>query len=169
MREIIFITGGQRSGKSNFAKRLAEEKSASPIFLATSRIWDEEFADRIKRHQSERGSNWQTIEKDKSISQLKLEGKVVVLDCVTLWLNNFFFDNEYDLEKTLQEVKSEWNLFIDQDFTLIVISNELGMGVIPADKGTRQFTDLQGWVNQHIASLSDSVYLMVSGISVKIK
>lgn len=169
MREIIFITGGQRSGKSNFAKRLAEEKSASPIFLATSRIWDEEFADRIKRHQSERGSNWQTIEKDKHISQLKLDGKVVVLDCVTLWLNNFFFDNEYDLEKTLQEVKSEWNLFIDQDFTLIVISNELGMGVIPADKGTRQFTDLQGWVNQHIASLSDSVYLMVSGISVKIK
>ncbi|NVO09350.1 MAG: bifunctional adenosylcobinamide kinase/adenosylcobinamide-phosphate guanylyltransferase [Bacteroidales bacterium] len=169
MREIIFITGGQRSGKSNFAKRLAEGKSASPIFLATSRIWDEEFADRIKRHQSERGSNWQTIEKDKSISQLKLDGKVVVLDCITLWLNNFFFDNEYDLEKTLQEVKNEWNLFIDQDFTLIVISNEIGMGVIPADLGTRQFTDLQGWVNQHIASLSDSVYLMVSGISVKIK
>lgn len=169
MAEIIFITGGQRSGKSNFAKRLAEEKSASPIFLATSRVWDDEFAERIKRHQHERGPNWILIEEEKNIGQLKLSGKVVVLDCVTLLLNNFFFDNGYELEKTLKEVKAEWNSFTNQDFTLIVVSNELGMGVIPADKGTRQFTDLQGWINQFIAYTADSVYLMVSGISLKIK
>lgn len=169
MREVIFITGGQRSGKSNFAKRLAEEKSASPIFIATSRVWDDEFAARIKRHQQERGPNWRNLEVEKNISSVKLDGEVVLLDCITLWLNNFFFDNQYDLEKTLLEVKSEWEAFCKQDFTLIVISNELGMGVIPADIGTRQFADLQGWVNQFIASMADSVYLMVSGISVKIK
>jgi adenosylcobinamide kinase/adenosylcobinamide-phosphate guanylyltransferase len=168
-REITMITGGARSGKSAFAQQLAEQKSDLPIYLATSRIWDDDFKDRVKRHQADRGEHWETIEEEKHISRHNLQGRVVLMDCVTLWLNNFFFDNENDVGTTLEQAKAEWNLFIDQDFELIVVTNEINMGVHAENEISRKFTDLHGWVNQHISSLSDQVYLMISGIPVKIK
>lgn len=169
MREIIFITGGQRSGKSRFAQNLAEEKSNHPIYLATARVWDEDFKKRIEKHQSDRGNKWQTLEEEKKLGTLKLEGKTVLIDCITLWLTNIFHDNQYNTDESLKEAKKEWQAFIDQDFRLIVVSNELGMGVHAENESSRKFTDLQGWMNQHIASMADKVYLMVSGIPVKIK
>jgi adenosylcobinamide kinase/adenosylcobinamide-phosphate guanylyltransferase len=169
MAEIIFITGGQRSGKSRYAQQLAEEKSANPVYLATARVWDSDFKERIKRHQTDRGNLWTTIEEEKQISKLDLKGKTVLLDCITLWLTNIFHDNEYKVEETLTQAKEEWTRFIQQDFTLVVVSNELGMGIIPENEASRKFTDLQGWMNQYIASLANTVYLMVSGIPVKIK
>ncbi len=167
--EITLITGGQRSGKSSFAQKLAEKKSANPIYLATARIWDDDFKNRIERHQSDRGYCWQTIEENKHISKHDLSNKMVLMDCVTLWLNNFFYDNNYDVEKSLEQAKSEWDKFISQDFKLIVVTNELGMGIHSENETARKFADLQGWVNQYIAASADSVYLMVSGISTKIK
>jgi adenosylcobinamide kinase/adenosylcobinamide-phosphate guanylyltransferase len=98
-----------------------------------------------------------------------LKNKTVLLDCVTLWLNNFFFDNNYDVEKSLLEAKAEWNNFIKQEFSLIVVSNELGMGIHSENETSRKFADLQGWMNQYIASRSNNVFLMVSGIATKIK
>ena len=95
--------------------------------------------------------------------------KLYYLDCITLWLTNIFHDNEYRVEEALAQAKEEWTGFIQQDFTIIVVSNELGMGVIPEHESARKFADLQGWMNQYIASLADTVYLMVSGIPVKIK
>lgn len=169
MSEIIFITGGQRSGKSRYAQGLAENFSAKPIYLATARKWDEDFEKRIARHQSDRGDNWQTIEEEKEISSLNLKNKTVLLDCITLWLTNIFHDNNYDLDKSLAWAKEEWNRFIDQDFQLIVVSNEIGMCLHAPDEASRHFTDLQGWVNQHIAASATSVYLTVSGIPLKIK
>lgn len=169
MAEIIFITGGQRSGKSRFAQQLAEQKSANPIYLATARAWDADFKERIKRHQADRGNQWTTIEEEKHISELDLHGKTVLLDCITLWLTNIFHDNEYRIEEALTQAKEEWTRFIQQDFTLIVVSNEIGMGVIPEHESARKFADLQGWMNQYIASLANTVYLMVSGIPIKIK
>jgi adenosylcobinamide kinase/adenosylcobinamide-phosphate guanylyltransferase len=169
MNDITFITGGQRSGKSSFAQRLSEEKSDKPIYLATARIWDEDFKNRIERHKSDRGDTWQTIEENKNISKHNLKNKTVLLDCVTLWLNNFFFDNNYDVEKSLLEAKAEWNNFIKQEFSLIVVSNELGMGIHSENETSRKFADLQGWMNQYIASRSNNVFLMVSGIATKIK
>ncbi len=169
MTDITLITGGQRSGKSSFAQRLAEEKSDRPVYLATAKIWDEDFKNRVERHKSDRGDNWQTIEENKQISKHDLKNKTVLLDCVTLWLNNFFFDSKYDVEKSLTAAKSEWDNFIKQKFNLIVVTNELGMGIHSENETSRKFTDLQGWMNQYIASLANNVYFMISGISTKIK
>lgn len=169
MKEIILITGGQRSGKSRYGQELAEEKTSNPIYLATARAWDEDFKNRIKRHQQDRGDGWQTIEKETNLGELDLAGKVVLLDCVTLWLTSIFHDNEFDLDKSLIEAKKDWKKFIENDFQLIVISNELGMGVHGENPVSRKFADLQGWMNQYIAAQADQVLLMVSGIPMRIK
>lgn len=169
MNFTTFITGGQRSGKSSFAQELAEDMSDAPIYLATARIWDKDFEDRIKRHQSDRGDCWQTIEEEKELSKLNMEGKTVLLDCVTLWLTNIYHDFNYDIDQSLEYAKNEWGQFIAQDFVLIVVSNELGMGVHPESEAARKFADLQGWMNQFIAKTADDVYLMVSGIPMKVK
>lgn len=169
MADIIFITGGQRSGKSSFAQRLAEEKSEAPIYLATARIWDEDFELRVKRHQSDRSEQWQTIEEQINISKHNLTGKVVLLDCITLWLTNIFYENKNDVNGSLELAKTEWDKFISQDFTLLVVSNELGMGVHPENEIARKFADLQGWMNQYIAKTANHVQLMISGIPVKVK
>ena len=169
MRNIIFITGGQRSGKSSYGQKLAEESSDHPIYLATARYWDDDFEERITRHKNDRGVQWETIEEEKKLGELALEGKTVLLDCVTLWLTNIFHDNDFDLEKSLFYAKEEWMRLTAGDFTLIVISNELGMGVHAENRVARKFTDLQGWINQHIASNADRVIFMVSGIPVHIK
>jgi adenosylcobinamide kinase/adenosylcobinamide-phosphate guanylyltransferase len=169
MAEITFITGGQRSGKSRYAQQLAEAWSATPVYLATARHWDEEMTQRICRHQADRGERWRNLEEEKFIGSLSFKGDTVLLDCVTLWLNNFFFDNGFDVEESLLQAKEEWAKLVMGDFRLIAVSNELGMGVIPENEASRKFADLQGWMNQHIAAMADAVWLMVSGIPVKVK
>lgn len=169
MASITFITGGARSGKSSFAQSLVEKISDSPIYLATARVWDEDFKARIERHQSDRGNHWTTIEKDVSLSELNLNGKTVLLDCITLWLTNIFHDNDYDIEKSLEFAKTEWEAFIKNKCTLFVVSNEIGMSIHADNPIGRKFIDLQGWMNQFIAARSSQVYLLVSGIPLKIK
>src|ERR1044072_9938435 len=99
---LIFITGGARSGKSRYAQQLALQLSNNPVYLATARHWDDDFEKRIQRHQSERDERWTSIEEEKNISGLPLTGKVVVMDCVTLWLTNFFTDTKYDIDASLE-------------------------------------------------------------------
>ncbi|NOY97233.1 MAG: bifunctional adenosylcobinamide kinase/adenosylcobinamide-phosphate guanylyltransferase [Chlorobi bacterium] len=169
MNKIIFITGGQRSGKSRYAQQLAEEESEAPVYLATARIWDDDFLERVKRHQKDRGRYWRNIEEEKYLSKHELEGQTVVLDCITLWLTNFFHDNNYNTEPALTKAKAEWDKFIKQDMHLIVVSNELGMGIHPESKSARKFADLQGWMNQYIAKQANEVFLMISDIPVRIK
>lgn len=169
MAQITFITGGQRSGKSAYAQKSALTLSDAPVYLATARRWDEDFGQRIQRHQSDRDARWTTLEEEKYLSGLELSEKVVVLDCITLWLTNFFSDLNFDVDKALEQAKSEWDKLILQECTLIVVSNELGMGM-HAETGTaRKFADLQGWMNQYIASCALKVILMVSGIPLTIK
>jgi adenosylcobinamide kinase/adenosylcobinamide-phosphate guanylyltransferase len=169
MAHITFITGGQRSGKSAYAQKLALSKADNPLYLATARIWDDDFKERIKRHQRDRGENWENLEEEKYISRHNLTGKTVVLDCITLWLTNFFHDTGYDVNLSLEEVKKEWDCFIRQDFNLIVVSNEIGMGTHADTDVGRKFTDLQGWMNQYIAATANKVILMISGIPLTIK
>lgn len=169
MATITFITGGARSGKSSFAQRLAEDQSEKPIYLATARIWDEDFAQRVKRHQDDRNERWQTVEEEKELSKHDFSGETVLLDCITLWLTNYFHDSGYQLNNTLDAAKAEWKKLVEQEMDLIVVSNELGMGVHPENEMARKFADLQGWMNQFIAAQADTVYLMVSGIGIKIK
>ncbi|MCK5821383.1 MAG: bifunctional adenosylcobinamide kinase/adenosylcobinamide-phosphate guanylyltransferase [Bacteroidales bacterium] len=169
MKEIIFITGGQRSGKSSYAQKIALQKSSNPTYLATARVWDDDFKERILHHQSDRDHRWTTIEEEKYLSKLDLKNTTVVLDCITLWLTNFYFDSKYNIQKSKEQAITEWDKLISQDFTLIVVGNELGMGVHPENENARKFADLNGWVNQHIAESANEVFLMTSGIPVKIK
>ena len=169
MKQIILITGGARSGKSSYAERLALSLSPNPVYLATSRIWDEEFRQRVLRHQANRGPEWTNIEEEKELSRHSLEGRVVLIDCVTLWCTNYFFDLEADTDKALTAVKAEFDRLIQQDATFIFVTKEIGMGGTSENLIQRKFTDMQGWMNQYIASRANRVILMVSGIPVKVK
>ncbi len=169
MTKITFITGGQRSGKSSYAQDMALKNSSRPVYLATSRIWDEEHKKRIDRHKADRDERWENIEEEKFLSKHNLSGKVVLIDCITLWLTNFYFDNNSDIDLSLTEAQKEFDALIKQDTHFIIVTNEIGLGGMPENEIQRKFTDLQGWMNQHIASLADEVYFMVSGIPMKVK
>ncbi|OQP46784.1 adenosylcobinamide kinase/adenosylcobinamide phosphate guanyltransferase [Niastella populi] len=163
------MTGGARSGKSRYAQELALQLSNTPVYLATARHWDDDFEKRIQRHQAERDERWTSIEEEKNISGLSFLNNVVVVDCVTLWLTNFFTDNKYDIDACLQQCKQEIDKLNRAENTFIIISNELGMGMHAETEIGRKFTDLQGWMNQYIAKQADKVVFMVSGIPVAIK
>lgn len=169
MAHIHLITGGERSGKSTYAEELALSYSPNPIYLATARIWDEEFRDRVRLHQERRKDCWDNIEEEKYPSRHQLSGRVVLLDCVTLWATNFFFDNGSEVEPALSLLKEEFDRLAEIDATFIIVSNEIGLGGVSIDPIQRRFTSLQGWLNQYIAQRADHVSLMVSGIPVQIK
>ena len=174
------ITGGQRSGKSEEAERLALSLSAAPVYMATAHIWDEEFRERVRRHQERRGPEWTNIEEEIYLSRHDVSDRVVLIDCVTLWLTNLFFENQGDrsvdsalnhgpVSMILEKAKAEFDRFTGQDATFIFVTNEIGLGGVSENALQRQFTDLQGWMNQYIAKKADEVILMVSGIPMRIK
>ena len=196
MKRVILITGGQRSGKSSYAEKMVlEMANGRAVYMATSRIWDEEFAHRVQLHKERRGPQWINLEEEKYLARHNVAGRVVLVDCVTLWSTNFFFDisdnplpHNLDsdaanitmdaaqaqesatvVEQALQQIKGEFEKFTSQDATFIFVTNEIGLGGVSENKVQRQFTDLLGWLNQYIASKADEVVLMVSGIPVKIK
>jgi adenosylcobinamide kinase/adenosylcobinamide-phosphate guanylyltransferase len=166
---IHLITGGQRSGKSLFAEDITLSLSNEPVYLATSRVWDDAHRDRIETHKQRRGNQWFTIEEEKFLSHHDFTGKVVLLDCITLWINNFFFDNEEDDKKSLHEAIQELDKLFAQNCDWIIVTNELGLGGHPANKMAMRFNDLQGSINQYIAKKADRVTLIISGLPVEIK
>lgn len=191
MKKIILITGGQRSGKSTKAEQLALSLSSNPVYLATAHVWDDEFRLRVQKHQERRGPEWTNIEEEIHLSKHNLSGRVVVIDCVTLWLTNLIsIEHETSLavpsdqaerdilgeakrqsraEHYLAQAKAEFDAFTAPDATYIFVTNEIGSGGVSTNALQRRFTDLQGWMNQYIAQKADEVILMVSGIPVKIK
>ena len=168
-KRIILVTGGQRSGKSRYAQKLALSLTGNPVYLATSAVWDEEHRLRIERHKRDRGAEWTNIEELKDIQMVNVHHRVVVIDCVTLWSTNFFHESNGDIESSLAAITERFDTFTTQDATFIFVTNELGLGGTSDNDLQRRFTDLLGWVNQYIASRSDEVVLMVSGIAMKIK
>ncbi len=166
---LYYITGGERSGKSSYAQQLALQLSDNPFYLATSRIWDDNHQKRINRHIDDRDDRWNSIEEEKEISKVIQKNTVVVVDCVTLWLTNFFVDTKNDIELSLSQAKEEFDKLLHIEADIIIISNEIGMGVHASTEIGRKFTELQGWMNQHIAKHADKAILMVSGIPVEIK
>ena len=175
MRKIILITGGQRSGKSQQAERLALSLSNNPVYLATAHIWDEEFRQRVITHQQRRGPQWTNIEEEKQLSRHDVTGRVVVIDRITLWCTSFFFSREKaeweqpSVNDALECLKAEFDKFTSQDATFIFVTNEIGSGGVSENAIQRRFTDLEGWMNQYVASKADEVILMVSGIPLRIK
>lgn len=177
MSRVILITGGQRSGKSEEAERIALSLSPNPVYMATAHIWDDDFLHRIKKHQERRGPEWTTIEEELQLSCHDVAGRVVLIDCLTLWLTNLLFTDsghvEPDtdtVERVFAEARDDFDRLVSQpDATFIVVTNEIGLGGVSSDNVQRLFTDLQGMMNQHVAARADEVRLMVSGIAVKIK
>jgi len=178
MKKITLITGGQRSGKSQYAEQLALSLSATPVYLATAHIWDEEFRQRVLHHQERRGPQWTNIEEERLLSRHQLTGRVILIDCLTLWLTNLWYAEKADnpetpecpaIIPTFETAKAEFDRFTSQDATFIFVTNEIGSGGVSPNVVQRRFTDLMGWMNQYVASCADEVILMVSGIPVKIK
>lgn len=172
MKRIILITGGDRSGKSAYAEQMALQQSNSPIYMATAHPWDEEFRERIRRHQERRGPQWTNIEEERELSKHDVTGRVVLVDCLTLWATNFFYENETvqaPVSSVLQKLQTEFDHFTQQEATFIFVTNEIGMGGVSANSVQRRFTDLMGWLNQYVAAHANEVILMVSGIPVRVK
>ncbi|MBR4528266.1 MAG: bifunctional adenosylcobinamide kinase/adenosylcobinamide-phosphate guanylyltransferase [Bacteroidaceae bacterium] len=175
MKRIYLITGGERSGKSLYAEKLALSLSPHPIYMATAHIWDDEFRLRVLHHQERRGPEWTNIEEEQKLSQHDVAGRVVLIDCLTLWATNYFTATSVnaedlpDVNSILEELRAEFLQFTKQDATFIFVTNEIGMGGVSPNAVQRRFTDLLGWLNQFVASQADEVILMVSGIPVKIK
>ena len=169
MKRIVVITGGARSGKSSYAERLALSIAPDPVYMATARIWDEDFRERVRRHQERRGDEWTNIEEDKWLSRHDVSGRTVLVDCLTLWSTNFFFDLNSDVDAALEEIRREFDKFTSQDATFIFVTNEIGMGGTSGNELQRKFTDLLGFVNQYVAQRADEVVLMVSGIPIKLR
>lgn len=171
MKRIYLITGGQRSGKSAYAERLSLQLSDSPVYMATAHIWDEEFRQRVQRHQERRGPEWTNIEEERWLSHHDVSGRCVLIDCLTLWATNFFFAAGDIAEPVLvfNDLKEEIDRFMSQDATFIFVTNEIGLGGTSANDVQRRFTDLLGLLNQYVAGKADEVTLLVSGIPVNIK
>jgi adenosylcobinamide kinase/adenosylcobinamide-phosphate guanylyltransferase len=176
---ITLILGGARSGKSSYAQNLAEESGGSVTFLATAQALDEEMSVRIQKHRSERPSNWETLEIPYEIashvSQVKSE--VVILDCVTLLISNllmqFVKDDLVEEAPFMTSVQKEIDELImtlrDREQAWLIVSNELGLGLVPPYQMGRVYRDAIGWANQRLAREADRVILMVAGIPTVIK
>ncbi|MEO1049551.1 MAG: bifunctional adenosylcobinamide kinase/adenosylcobinamide-phosphate guanylyltransferase [Bacteroidota bacterium] len=166
---IYYISGGERSGKSSYAERLALSLSDNPVYLATARIWDNDFAERVARHQHDRDGRWKNVEEEIALSTAISPGEVVLIDCVTLWLTNIFMAHKSDRDQSFTAAKEELEKLWPIDSKLIFVSNEIGMGLHADSKMGRDFVELQGWTNQLIARKSDEAYFMVSGLPMKLK
>ena len=165
---IIYISGGARSGKSSFAQKLAEQLSPHPIYLATAQAYDAEMSDRIRRHQSDRDARWRTHEEPIDLCQALSgysSGDVIVIDCLTLWLSNILLAEKnvkMEEDKLVSHLKN-------QQATLIVVSNEVGMGIVPDNALARSFRDVAGRLNQTVAAVSDEAFVLISGLPLRLK
>lgn len=148
---------------------MALKLSKSPVYVATAKIWDEDFRQRVELHKQERGAEWTSFEAPSGLYKLPLEGKVVVVDCVTLWLTNLFMDFDNDCDRSFDALKKEVDLLEKLDATLIIISNEIGMGLHADTSVGRKFADLQGLANQYVAAKAKEAIFMVSGLPLYLK
>ena len=169
--DIILVIGGARSGKSSYAEERVRELGARRLYIATAEANDEEMRRRIKEHQRRRGNDWSTIEEPLQLAETLLAQRSqtdsALVDCLTLWLSNLLLrhDVKYAQQKVKQFVETTGQL----DFHLILVTNEVGWGIVPDNSLARQFRDLSGWANQRIAAAANEVVLIVAGIPMIVK
>ena len=177
MAQTIFITGGARSGKSSFAEKRAAEFGASLGYLATAQTLDGEMDERVRRHRERRGFEWHTIEEPIHLSQAlaRCDGRyqAILVDCVTLWLSNLLFKyedvadlSEERIHEDLQRLKSTLHGMVTP---VVLVSNEVGMGIVPDNALARMFRDIAGTANQILAAAADEVHVVISGIPLRLK
>ena len=172
MSRVIFVTGGARSGKSRLAEELAERFGAPLAYLATGEAGDAEMRERIERHGSRRGPAWLTIEEPYDLAgAIKRNDaffKVMLVDCITLWLTNLLLKSN-NTQKVIDDVTAFSALFPLLKTPLILVSSEVGMGIVPENSLARAFRDLAGETNQLLAGAADEVYVTFSGLPLKLK
>jgi len=170
---VTLVTGGAKCGKSRHALALCNSLPGEKIFLATATAEDEEMSLRIQRHREERGKHWRTVEEplDPAGALQTWSGahSVVLLDCITLWLSNLFMKYGPVREPVSREIKNLTNFLARCQGTVVVVSNEVGMGIVPGDPLSRLYRDLAGEANQKIAAVSGTVMVLFSGIPLVIK
>ncbi|MGA7828474.1 MAG: bifunctional adenosylcobinamide kinase/adenosylcobinamide-phosphate guanylyltransferase [Geobacteraceae bacterium] len=172
MSKITFISGGVRSGKSRLAERLAENFGDPLCYIATGEARDGEMAVRIASHRQRRGPAWQTVEEPLRLGEAIREAdgrhQAILVDCITLWLTNLLFHHDA-VEPVLSEVRAVAELLPTLQTPVFLVSNEVGMGIVPENALARSFRDLAGQANQILAETADEVYVTISGIPLKLK
>lgn len=185
MSKITLVTGGARSGKSSFAEMLCKEKSNNVSYIATAIPFDDGMKDRIKKHKEQRPKDWNTFEIEmdiyKELKNIIEKSEVVLLDCITVLINNIIFYQKIDFSSISYEeidlleykVKNEFEKMIkiirNSNINFVFVTNEIGLGIVPENKLARIYRDIVGRINQYIAKNSDEVYFVISGIPNKIK
>ena len=170
--QLTLILGGARSGKSTYALRLAADSGAEVLFLATAEARDEEMATKIGRHRAERPAHWRTLEAARAPAAALASAPgapVVLLDCVTLWVSNLLLADDASWEVAAAELDALLAWHRESESDLIVVSNEVGLGLVPADPLSRQYREWLGWFNQRLAAEADRVFLLVAGIPIDVK
>ncbi len=179
-KKVIFIIGGARSGKSSFALVRAAKIGGKKAFIATAEALDKEMRERIEKHKQARGNDWVTFEEPLKIGNIikdiKDEYSTIVIDCLTLWLSNImqrsntteFNTNiiETEIKKIIKVIKS---IKCSNGCNMFIVSNEVGMSIVPDNELARRFRDLLGFLNQRVSDIADEVYLLIAGQSLKLK
>jgi len=170
-KKIIFITGGAKSGKSTFAFKEASGISGNKAFIATAEALDEEMQQRIEAHKRGRGNEWITYEEPLKIADVinRIKGKysAIIIDCLTLWLSNLIY-SKLDINKEIENLITTLSTKNPVP-RFYIVSNEVGMGIVPENKMSRRFRDMAGLLNQKVADASDEAYIVIAGIPVSIK
>jgi len=177
MAKTIFITGGARSGKSRFAEEMAHGFGAPLGYLATAQALDGEMEERVEKHRLRRGDAWQTVEEPLHLSRAlaRCDGTctAVLVDCLTLWLSNLLFhygETAEDAEaRIMEDVRRLAATLREMQTPVIVVSNEVGQGIVPENRLARRFRDIAGQANQLLAAMADEAYVVISGIPLRLK
>lgn len=169
---VIFVLGGARSGKSKFAEELVLDMDLKPTYLATGRAYDDEMVDRIAVHKERRdagGKDWETVEEPLALSdalmQADFEGRAILVDCLTLWVTNLMMAGA-DINVECEQLA---NTLLNIKAPVVLVSNEVGLGIIPENKMAREFRDHAGFVNQRIAKIANEAYFIAAGLPLKLK
>jgi adenosylcobinamide kinase/adenosylcobinamide-phosphate guanylyltransferase len=183
---IHLVLGGARSGKSSFAEQWCltqAQKLTQPLtYVATATAFDQEMSERIEQHQTDRHTNWQLVECPLALSHFIKEcseQQVILVDCLTLWLNNLIYALPADIEmgEAKQQLQAHFDRLVsmiiskvkDKNLTLVFVANEVGLGIIPLGANNRLYVDYAGWLNQAIARIADKVTLVTAGIPLLLK
>lgn len=180
---IILCSGGARSGKSEFAEQLALSLKGRKAYVATGQAFDDEMKDRIKKHQLRRGKEWITFEiplyLNKNWEQIKNVSDVILIDCLTMFTSNHIFahgdiNTQEDSNRIESIILEELRLLLQEinnsnDKTVIFVTNEIGLGIVPENKLARYFRDITGRVNREVASAANKMYLTISGVTIELK
>ena len=183
MKKIILLLGGARSGKSHYAQQYALQNGEKILFVATATAGDEDIRLRIAKHKKDRPSNWRTLEATTEIgTQIEAhagDAELIIIDCITMLVNNIFSrydDKQFDtieetaLEKeVIAEIEQLQHCLKKVNASFLIISNEVGLGLVPDNRMGRLYRDILGRANQMLAQIADEVYLLVAGIPVRVK